>query len=73
MIVKPNGVYFEGSIQDSDQFRGYIRNPVLKRQSRLDKDPGCSKRIVYGANEEGYVFMNGERYKGILADSKRRL
>ena len=71
LIVKPNGVYFEGSIQDNEQFRGFFRNPVLKRQSRLDKDPDCSKRISYGVNEEGYVFLNnGQRYKGILADSK---
>lgn len=71
LIVKPNGVYFEGSIQDNEQFRGFFRNPVLKRQSRLDKDPDCSKRICYGVNEEGYVFLNnGQRYKGMLADSR---
>jgi hypothetical protein len=71
LIVKPNGAYFEGSIQDSEQFKGYFRNPALKRQSRLDKDPGCSKRISYGMNEDGYVFLNnGHRYKGPLSDSR---
>ena len=70
LIVKPNGVYFEGSIQDTEQFRGFFRNPALKRQSRLDKDPDCSKRISYGVNEEGYVFLNnGQRYRGMLIDS----
>lgn len=70
LIVKPNGVYFEGSI-NSEAFRGFFRNPVLKRQSRLDKDKDCSKRISHGVNEEGYVFTkNGDRYKGMIADSK---
>lgn len=74
LIVKPNGVYFEGSIQDNEQFRGFFRNPVIKRQSRLDKDPDCSKRICYGVNEEGYVFLNnGQRYKGMIADSRIEL
>ena len=58
LIVKPNGVYFEGIINDSEQFRGYFRNPSLKRQSRLDKDPNCSKRLSFGVNEEGYIFLN---------------
>ena len=70
LMVKPNGAYFEGSIHDMDNFKGYFRNPFLKRQSRLDKDPTCSKRLCYGTNEEGYVFLNnGQRYSGILSDS----
>jgi len=73
LVVKPNGVYFEGHLQDNEQFRGYFRNPALKRQSRLDKDPGCSKRLSYGVNEEGYVVLNnGHRYKGMLSDSNIR-
>lgn len=74
LVVKPNGVYFEGNIAENETFRGYFRNPLLKRQSRLDKDKDSSKHVCYGVNEEGYIFLkNGQRYRGMLSDSKQSL
>ena len=71
LIIKPNGTYFEGNIDRPGQttsidekenskknkIRGIFRNPVLKRQSMIQKDPDRSKRMCFGKNVYGYAFL----------------
>lgn len=78
LVVKPNGVYFEGKIDElaknrkSGFFNGIFRNPVLKRQSMNQKDPERSKRMNFGKNCFGYCFKDEMRYKGFLGKGKNR-
>jgi hypothetical protein len=84
LIIKPNGTYFEGNIdkpgtqqaakdgqKSKDKIRGIFRNPVLKRQSMIQKDPDRSKRMCFGKNVYGYAYMEDDtRYKGVLSKGK---
>ena len=76
LIVKPNGTYFEGNLDANNRndpvgnpgkVVGIFRNPVLKRQSMIQKDPNRSKQMCFGKNAYGYnYFSNKMRYKGLL-------
>ena len=70
LIIRPNGTYFEGKFGGKDGLKGIFRNPVLKRQSLLQKDPGRSKRMNYGRNVFGYAYLQESRYKGLLGGGK---
>lgn len=58
----------EGKVR---KLRGIFRNPILKRQSMLQKEPDRSKKMCFGKNEYGYAYLDdGTRYKGILSKGK---
>lgn len=77
LLIRPNGVYFEGKIdpkqarrQGKGTFSGIFRNPVMKRQSISQKNPNRSKEMNFGKNCFGYGYVNDARYKGFLGKGK---